>query len=187
MQTSPRRPSAQPTEEATREGLRLARESGDAFERAVRHMVQDVAKGGDEHAAGEYRVAFAFEAPEGLYDWVGGEVGLQWREPQDENLHLEVAVRDGADGRFVPYLEVSATLVHEDDRKTGPFQLPFLWHPTLYHYGSNIRIPRAGKYNIIVDIDPPTFSRHDRENGCRFTRRVTAEFHGVQLDPLEAH
>jgi hypothetical protein len=181
--TNQHTPPARSSDEATSSGLAIAQEVGDAFGRAVDHMVHEVAKGGDEIAAGEYLVAFAYEAPEGLYHWVGNE--LEWREPAGENLHLEVAVRDGRDGRFVPSLNVTATLVDSSGQATNPQPLPFLWHPSLYHYGANIRIPGADVYDIIVAIAPPTFSRHDRVNGKRFTTKVTAQFRSVRLTPLE--
>ena len=38
-----------------------------------------------------------------MYMWEDG--GLVWQEPEDENLHVEIAVLDGADERFVPCLK----------------------------------------------------------------------------------
>lgn len=181
--TQARAPEERPTDEATRPGLAIAKEVGRAFGRAVGHMVNTVANGGDEIAAGEYLVAYAYEAPEGLYHWTKDH--LEWRNPAGENLHLEVVVRDGEDGRFVPSLDLTAALVRGTGQMIGPVRLPFLWHPTLYHYGANIRIPGADTYDIIVEIVPPTFSRHDRTNGNRFTKRVTARFPGVRLAALE--
>ncbi len=66
---------------------------------------------------------------------------LVWREPGDENLHVEIAVRDGADGRFVPALRVTATLVDADGTELGEHEHPLLWHPMIYHYGRNWKVP----------------------------------------------
>jgi len=171
----------QPSEEATARGLEIAREVGDAFGRAVRHMIESVADGGAEMAAGAFLIAIAFEAPEGLYHWTGE--ALEWRDPRDENLHVEVVVRDASDGRFVPGLDVSVTLSPGGGRIIGPHRLPFLWHPTLYHYGANVEIPEDGSYVIRVRVAAATFPRHDRVNGDRYTTPVVAEFSGVHLRP----
>jgi hypothetical protein len=54
--------------------------------------------------------------------------------------------------------------------------MPFLWHPYLYHYGTNARVPGEGPYSIRVRIDPPTFMRHDPVNGKRYERPVELVF-----------
>lgn len=55
---------------------------------------------------------YAVGEANGMYHLMNGK--LQWEEPQDENAHFEVAVRDGADGRFIPQLTVYATLVDSE-------------------------------------------------------------------------
>jgi hypothetical protein len=51
--------------------------------------------------AGNYLVAFVQENAEGMYELEDGR--LVWREaPEEANAHLEIAVVDAADGRFVP-------------------------------------------------------------------------------------
>src|SRR4051794_21315323 len=96
-QTKP--PMDADTSEATQRQLDLAREQGDAYGRALKHMADDVAHDGGEQDAGHFKVGYAVEDAEGMYRWVDGE--LVWRDPgDDENLHLEVAVRDASDGRF---------------------------------------------------------------------------------------
>ena len=32
--------------------------------------------------------------------------------------------------------------------------MPFLWHPYLYHYGTNAKVPGEGPYTVRVRIDP---------------------------------
>ena len=56
-------------------------------------MTGEVAEDGGERAAGPYLVGYS----------------LKWREPVEENLHVEIAVSDRADGRFVPALDVTVT------------------------------------------------------------------------------
>jgi hypothetical protein len=54
--------------------------------------------------------------------------------------------------------------------------MSFLWHPYLYHYGTNARVPGEGPYSIRVRIDPPTFMRHDPVNGKRYEEPVELVF-----------
>ena len=42
------------------------------------------------------------------------ESELVWTEPGDENLHVEIAVLDASDERFVPCLKVTGTLIDPD-------------------------------------------------------------------------
>ena len=178
--TRPREPSMRPSDEADREQLRLARAQGDALRKALLHMTRKEAEGGAERRAGDYLVAYAVEEAEGLYHRrPDGE--LEWREPEEENVHVEVAVCDGADGRFVPGLPVTATLVDAGGNEVGTHRQPFLWHPWLYHYGRNWTVPGDGAYTLRVRIDPPYFPRHDKVNGRRYVEPVEVEFRDVRI------
>ena len=98
------------------------------------------------------------------------------------NCHLEVSVSDDDDHRFIPGLDVEATLVAEDGETVGPFTVPFLWHPGLYHYGTNIKVPGDGTYDVKVKIAPPRFARHDKTNGKRYADPVEVEFPEVDIE-----
>ena len=91
-------------------------------------------------------------------------------------------VRDGADGRFVPGLSVSATLIDADGNEVGTHEQPFLWHPWLYHYGRNWKVPGDGMYTLRVRVEPPTYARHDKKNGVRYREPVEVEFRGVKIE-----
>lgn len=177
--TAGRVPPTEVSDEASAKGLELAREQGDAYERALRHMVEEVAHG-DETRVGDYVVAYAVEEAEGMYRLEDGS--FEWVEPEEENAHVEVSVRDGADGRFVPGLKVTLTVVDEDGREVGTHEQPFLWHPWLHHYGRNWKLPGSGTYDLKVRIEPPTFMRHDRKNGRRYAEPVEVEFRRVRID-----
>ena len=183
MTTTPaHRPPMDPdTDEADARQLDAARAEGESYGRSVELMVGSVAEGGGCVPAGDYQVGYAVEEAEGMYVWRDG--GLVWTEPEEENLHVEVVVRDGADGRFVPELEVYATLIDPDGNEVGTHQQPFLWHPMLYHYGRNWKVPGDGTYTLRVRIDPPQFMRHDKVNGKRYTVVARAEFTGVEVKP----
>ncbi len=169
------------SEESDREQLRLARRQGDALQDAVDAMDEESGSGVITQRAGDYLIAIAVEEAEGMWEWLDGELG--WRNPGDENCHVEVCVRDAADGRFVPGLDVSVTLVDPDGHELGPHEQPFLWHPWLYHYGRNWRVPGHGEYRVRVRVGPPRFGRHDHENGRRYLELVEVEFDGVEIEP----
>ena len=177
--TTARTPPDAPSDEADKRGLKIAREEGDVYGRAVRHMTEDVADHGEEKRAGEYLVGYAIEKAEGMYMLRDGE--LEWQAPEGENLHVEVVVRDGADGRFLPGLAVHAELLDAGGCSVGRHPQPFLWHPTLYHYGRNWTVPGDGEYTLRIDVAVPDFGRHDKDNGRRFTQPVQVEFTRVPV------
>src|SRR5918911_3491111 len=96
QQTPAQQPSKQPSDEATKQGLQLAKEQGQAYQQALEYMTTQVAHG-SKKPAGDYIVGYAVEEAEGLYHLQHGQ--LQWEEPTDANAHIEVAVCDGAHGR----------------------------------------------------------------------------------------
>jgi len=179
-QTKSGTPPARVSEEANKHGLALAREAGAVFGSALQHMTRQVAQEGNEQRADDYLVGYAVEHAEGLYRW--HDRNLEWTEPDEENAHIEVSVRDGADGRFIPELEVFATLIDREGKEVGTHRQSYLWHPWLYHYGRNWKVPGDGRYTLRVRIEPPEFPRHDKVNGNRYTRRVEVEFRDVHIE-----
>ena len=180
-QTDAHMPPMVSSDEADQQQLSLAREQGEAFGHAVDTMAGKVAVDGGSTTAGEYIVGWAVEHAEGMYEPADGG-RLEWREPEDTNCHVEIVVRDASDGRFVPGLHVTATVIGTDGREVGTHEQPFLWHPWLYHYGRNWKVPGDGTYGIRVDIDPPRFGRHDPENGKRFQEKVSVTFNDVHIE-----
>jgi Fe2+ transport protein len=177
-QTPQHRPPLEPSDEATIKGLRFAQEQGDVYQQALDYMTNEVAQGTKKHA-GDYLVGYAVEEAEGMYRLHDGQ--LQWEEPSEENIHVEVAVCDGADGRFIPGLTVYVTILNNSGKEIGTHQQPFLWHPMLYHYGRNWQVPGDGEYTLRVRIEIPDFPRHDKTNGKRYTQPVEVEFAHVQI------
>lgn len=167
------------SEEADQRQLDLARGEGEAYQRSLKYMVEEVAHTGAMKDAGDYTVGIAQEEAEGMYQLQDGE--LEFVEPSAENCHLEVAVADAADGRFIPHLSITAQLSNGDGETVGPVDMPFLWHPGLYHYGSNLTVPGDGTYDVHVEIEPPTFGRHDEKNGDRYVDPVEVTFEDVDV------
>lgn len=180
MSTQARPPMDPGSSEADGPQLRFARAQGDAYRRALEHMATEVAHDGGTQRAGDYVVGYAVEDAEGMYHLEGGD--LVWHNPGAENAHLEIAVCDGADGRFVPGLAVTATLVTPGGDELGPFAQELVWHPMLYHYARNWQLPEDGEYALRVHIEPPAFMRHDEVNGRRFATPVDVEFTGVRIE-----
>lgn len=166
--------------EADAKQLELARRQGATYRQALDHMVAHVAHDGGTLKAGEYIVGYAVEEAEGMYMWQDGK--LAWTEPEDENLHVEIAVLDASDERFVPCLTVSGTLIDPDGNELGTHEHELLWHPMIYHYGRNWTVPSDGEYTLKVHIEPPTFMRHDEINGRRWTEPVDVTFEGVKVE-----
>lgn len=168
------------TSEADARQLRLARLQGHAYRAALDHMALEVADAGGHTLAGDYLVAYAVEEAEGMYRLEDG--ALVWHNPDGAGAHVEVAVCDAADGRFVPGLEVTATMVAPDGTELGPHRQELVWHPMLYHYARNWDLPSDGTYVLRVHIEPPAFMRHDEVNGRRFADPVDVEFTGIVIE-----
>ncbi len=177
--TRPTDPPMEESDEAEPEELDLARAQGSAYVEALEHMVENVADAGAQQHAGDYIVAIAHEEAEGMYRLRDGE--LEWHEPEG-NIHIEISVRDAADNRFIPGLNVELTLLDEHGEEVGTETMPFLWHPWLFHYGRNWQIPGDGEYTLRIRIDPPEFMRHDEKNGRRFGETVYVEFADEELE-----
>jgi hypothetical protein len=178
--TATKTPPMIASDEATEDQLQLAREQGDMMGKALDHMITKVADDGQEKKAGDYLVGYAIEKAEGMY-MMDDNGELQWHEPEEENIHVEVSVRDGADGRFIPCLTVHARLVDSEGNDAGMHKQPFIWHPWVFHYGRNWHVEKEGDYKLVVDIKAPDFHRHDKKNGKRFADDVNAVFSEVKI------
>lgn len=173
-----------PSDEGDHEGLALGRAQGEALTRTIEHMRNDIAHDGREMQAGEYLVVYAVEEAEGIWMPKPGGAGggdLEWVEPDAENCHVEVAVRDAADGRLTPTLMVRAAILDGVGNEVESKVLPLLWHPYLYHYGANFTVPGSGTYALRVSFDAPDFPRHDQKNGRRFLEGCTVTFDNVKI------
>jgi hypothetical protein len=172
-------PPAKPSDEADKKQIKMAKAEGEAYYRSLQYMARHVADSGGEQRAGDYIVAYAQERAEGMYMLSEGKP--EWAEPTDENCHLEISVSDAGDGRFIPYLAIKASLIGQDGTEIGPFDVPFVWHPGLYHYGRNIKVSGDGRYTLRVLIAPPAFMRHNRITGRRYEDPVEVEFRDIPV------
>lgn len=175
------KPPRKPSDEADKKQLEMAKAEGEAYQKSLKYMVEEVADTGATKEAGDYLIGIAQERAEGMYH-LEGEGKLEWKEAEKEmNCHLEVSVSDRADHRFIPQLDIEATMTKESGETVGPFEIPFLWHPGLYHYGKDLKVPGDGRYDIKIKIAPPTFMRHDKTNGKRYAETVEVTFKNVEV------
>jgi uncharacterized protein involved in high-affinity Fe2+ transport len=162
------------SEETSATEIPISKAEGAAYGAALMYLSTAEGSNAGRQEIDDYEVAYCIEEAEGLYFWQNG--GLVWHEPEKENVHLEVAVRNRADGRFLPGLNVTVTLADSDGKEIGTHPMPFLWHPWIYHYGRSWVVPHDGDYEMRIHIDAPTFPRHDKVNGNCFTRPVDVKF-----------
>ena len=160
--------------ESSRTEIVVGKGEGLAFGVALEYLTKMEATDSGETQAGDYIIAYSIEEAEGLYWKENGK--LVWHDPVEENCHLEIVVRNASDGRFLPSLTVQATLAEFHGNIIGRYDMPFLWHPWVYHYGRNCKVPQSGNYKLTVRVESPDFPRHDRINGKRFMEPVTVDF-----------
>lgn len=157
----------------------LAQQQGQTYREALRHMI-DQSPAGSVQQVRDMVIGFVQTPAEGIYV-TNAEGELEWMDPRDANCHLMVAVMDTDDHRFIPYCDVNATIFGENNDTHGPWDIPFTWHPYLYHYGRNIALPGDDTYDVRIQVNPLMFPRHDRENGNRYAHPVEVVFQNAEL------
>lgn len=142
---------------------------------------RDESGGNERKTQGDYTVTYRVSRAEGFYEFADGI--LEWKEPQENNAHLDVFVYDSRDGRFVPGLNVQATLLDMRGGRAAATHLPFVWDPRENHYGANVTLPAgSARYVLQVHIDPATFVRNGKGEGERYVTGADMTFENVQAD-----
>ena len=167
-----------PSDELEAKNFKNARAQGEAYQKAISAISKEDVHG-KEKQVDYYLVNYEVEEAEGMYFLKNGK--LEWVEPENANCHIELIVRDAGDGRFIPGLSVTATVLDSKGKELGTHPLPFLWHPYIYHYGHDWHVPGEGEYSLRIHIDVPDFPRHDMTNGKRFDKPVDVEFTQVKI------
>ena len=159
----------------------LVKNQGDAYQASYDMLMEEDPHVGKE--VNDYFVTASFEPAEGMYI-PDIDKSLIWRPPSDEdNQHVEVIVRDRKDKRFIPQLLISMKLYDKNQKIVFNKEIPFIWHPFVYHYGTNGSIPDEGVYVPEVTIAMPLFHRHDEVRGERYTKDVMVKLDSVHLTP----
>ena len=165
---------------ATKSQLEGAAEEGEAVGRELDWVAREESAASGALAAGDYVVTYLITPADDFYDLEAAQSSSPAHHTtvQPGSAHVSVVVRDAADGRSVPGLDVRATLRASNGVATRTASLPFGWHPVLNRYGDNMILP-GGPFTIEVRIARPMYARHDSVNGNRYIRPVVARFPNV--------
>jgi uncharacterized protein involved in high-affinity Fe2+ transport len=161
---------------------RLAQKAGQAYSNTLQAMYKQ-ANDGKDTTKGDYFFACAVEYSEGY--WYQKNNKMVYKMDNElsaaNNAHVEVVVRDKNTGRFMHDLPVTVTLYDASGKKLGTKMEMFMWHPWLYHYGENWRVPRPGSYKVHVHIDPPPYRRYGKISGKQFTSPEDLDFQNIMI------
>ena len=159
----------------------LAVAQGDTYALALDEMKEEDVSASIQ--VDDYIISLACEDAEGMYMYNSKDT-LAWMIPEkSDNQHFEVVVQDKDDKRFIPGLEIHAQLLGENKKIVAEMVVPFIWHPFLFHYGTNCKIPKAGKYYAKIHIKKPPFHRHDEVYGKRYKKDVSVTLGPIKLKP----
>ncbi len=179
-------PPFEESEEATSAQLGRALDEGKAVRREMEWVEGHESVASGEMAAGDYLITYLITPVDDYYDLEAAQSNLPAHHTTvvPGSAHVAVVVRDAADGRIVQGLNIRATLrsdgASQDPGEEKSADLPYGWHPVLNRYGENIILPPS-PFTLSVNIAMPTYRRHDRINGDRFTGEVLAKFEHVTV------
>jgi hypothetical protein len=155
---------------------------GGAMGRAVRAMNQQATSGAGQLST-DYRIEAAVEYAEAY--WFCDPTTLAYKSEVEassaENCHIEIAPRDAWTGRFLPELNVTVTVWNANGHEIGTRPEPLMWHPWLYHYGENWRVPLSGRYRIRATFPAPAWRRYGATMGRRFAQGATVEYRELRI------
>ncbi|WP_373055863.1 hypothetical protein [Zunongwangia sp. H14] len=169
--------------ENEKEWMPLAQNQGRAIKDALNAMISSTAMDGEEIQIGDYLLTYAVEYAESFWEVKDGKLRFNMRAEQstEKNAHVEVVVRDVQTGRIIPGFQVTTSFYKNNDlvEKVSP---GMMWHPWLYHYGLNIRVPKEGKYQLEVTAPAPEVRRYGREYGNHFAEDINYRFDDVDVE-----
>lgn len=174
-------PERLPAEAVGVEALRWGRMQGDALERSLRAMLNGTAVDGAQTSIDSVRLAYAVEFAESYWVFRDDDLVFDFRAEATsaKNAHVEVATRDALTGRFLPGLTVTTTFL-QGEEPVEEVQPGLMWHPWLYHYGENVRVPGTDAYRLRVQVAPPAYRRWTRL-GDFFTAPLDFTFDDVNV------
>ena len=132
--------------------------------------------------SGDYSVELVSSAAMGWYESRDGK--FVWVDPAaNTNLHLEVILKNTIDQRPLPDAGVSLFITDQNNRVIISKPMIMLWSIPGYHYGNNFTLPAQGNYTVTISVTPPTFARHHKQAGNRFSSPAQVTFQSVALKP----
>ena len=173
----------EPTREENKQyWLPLAKAQGKAFKLALENMIYSTALDGLAVQNGDYLVAYATEYAKGHWELQNGklEYSSRFGKSAEVNSHLGVVLMDALTGRFLPGAEITAS-VSSPKGPVGTYQPGFVWHPWVFHYGENIRVPGSKAYTVKVNANPPSYRRYGKDIGKIMANPVDFTFQNVKI------
>ena len=156
--------------------MHLARLQGDAYAQAAAYLLSEASAIGAEGRVGGYWISYVAgvetgtDPPNGTRDQGDIDAGM---------VLLGVIVRDAADGRFVPGLQVVVTVVEPGGSEIGCHEHPLLWHPLVHQYALAWALPRAVPLRLRVSIAWTPVVQKSRSYCNRLATSVEIEFSDV--------
>jgi hypothetical protein len=99
------------------------------------------------------------------------------KPPKNTSFHLMVMLDDAHTGVAIPYAGVWATISKDGKVVYDERQWPMLSEYMGPHYGNNVALPGAGKYQLSLLVSPPVSARHvEYENVWLHPHRVNVSF-----------
>jgi hypothetical protein len=169
-------------EEATQRAMHLARLQGDAYAQAAAHLLSEASGLGAECRVGGYRIGYVARVEAGT-DPPGG--GCEHGDIEAGMVSLGVIVRDAADGRFVPGLQVVVTILAANGSELGCHTHPLLWHPVVHQYARDWALPRVVPLRVRVSIVSTPHVQRSRIYADRLADSVEIEFSDVIIPAAE--
>jgi hypothetical protein len=171
------------TVDSESEWLPLAQAQGRAIKQAMNAMISSTAMDGEEVKLGDYLLTYAVEYAESFWEIKDEKLRYNMRAEMtsEKNAHVEVVIRDAETGRIIPGFTVTTTFF-KDDKEVEKVSPGMMWHPWLYHYGMNIRVPKKDKYEVEIDAAAPDVKRYGREYGNQFSKDITYRFKDVDVE-----
>jgi len=171
-----------PLSDAAATDAELAQAQGDAYHETLAALYED-ANSGAAQPAGDYLAGYAIDYALAAWELQDGKFkyAIDTEESTQLNAHVEATVQEARTGRFVPGLHLLATLADGQGRPLGAQELPFEWHPWVFHYGENWRVPHSGYYRLHLHADAPSFRRYGRTAGRVFARGFDVNFDSVRV------
>lgn len=168
--------------EKQKEWMPLARAQGNAIKRAVEGMISKTAIDGEQINYGPYLLTYAVEFAEGYWRFKNDKLlyNIKVENSAEKNAHIEVAVFDAISGRMIPGFDVETTFLRGDDTITTVIPT-LMWHPWLYHYGNNFRVPKKGKYELHIKTSPNHLRRYGEEFGKNYGKDIEHVFTDVDI------
>jgi hypothetical protein len=101
----------------------------------------------------------------------------QMVKPQGASFHLMVMLNDADTGVAIPYASVWATISEGGKVVYDERQWPMISRYMGPHYGNDVKLPGAGKYELSLLVSPPVSARHvEYQNIWLKPHRVNVSF-----------